>query len=166
MHREMKIPDWAPDFTFPRLRDDAEDASFAYQAKRAALGPHVAARWGWDDVFQRRVHDDRYRTKPFFAIERAGERLGTVSIEILATYMRFGEFYILPSFQGRGIGTGIARHCLALADDLKLPVRLEYLCWNPVGTLYRRLGFVEQARSDTHVLMERPSQAGEAGPPP
>ena len=30
-----------------------EDFAFAFEAKRDALGPHIAARWGWDDALQR-----------------------------------------------------------------------------------------------------------------
>jgi hypothetical protein len=35
------------------------------------------------------------------------------------------------------------------------PVKLEHLHWNPVGSLYRRYGFVEVARSEIHCFMER-----------
>ena len=29
------------------------DYDFIYQVKKAALGPYVAATWGWDESFQR-----------------------------------------------------------------------------------------------------------------
>ena len=151
----VDLPNLPPDLSFPRLGHLAEDVDFAFHAKRSALGPHVAARWVWDESFQREVHEQRYGAKPFFAIRRADQRLGTVSVEISTTHMRFGEFYLLPEFQGLGIGTAVLNHLLALADDLVLPVRLEYLRWNPVGVLFRRSGFVEQVRSEVHCFMER-----------
>ncbi|MGY2050559.1 GNAT family N-acetyltransferase [Methylobacterium sp. JK268] len=150
------LPDLPPDLTFTLLGSSAADSDFAFQAKREALGPHVAVRWGWDEAFQRRLHEERYREKPFFAIQRGDHRLGTVSLSVLTTHVRFGEFYLLPAFQARGTGTAVLRHCLALADGLGLSVRLEYLLWNPVGALYRRWGFVEQGRSAIHAFMERP----------
>jgi GNAT superfamily N-acetyltransferase len=61
-------------------------------------------------------------------------------------------------FRGIGIGSKILAHCLQLADAKNLAVRLEYLLWNPVGSLYRRNGFVEVGRTSTHFLMERPTR--------
>jgi hypothetical protein len=54
------------------------------------------------------------------------------------------------------VGTRIPRHALAIADERQLPVRLEYLKWNPVGSLYLRNGFVRTHETDTHVFLERP----------
>ncbi|MCJ2111288.1 GNAT family N-acetyltransferase [Methylobacterium sp. E-025] len=155
----------SPDLTFPALGNTAGDIDFAFRVKQAAPGPHVTVRWGWNETFQRAVHERCFNEKPFFAIERAGRRLGTISIESCSTHLRLGEFYLLPAFQGRGLGTAILRHCLTLADALRLPVRLEYLRWNPVGSLYRRCGCVELGRTDVHCLMERPSTSPPPAPP-
>jgi GNAT superfamily N-acetyltransferase len=156
MNLPKLLPDLPPDLSFPSLGACPGDLDFAFESKRQALGPHVAARWGWDDAFQREVHIQRFSAKPLFAIQRAEERLGTISVEVQGTSMRLGEFYLFPGHQGQGIGTRVLQHCLELADHLQLPVRLEYLIWNPVGALYRRCGFVEHARSDIHVFLERP----------
>ena len=71
-------------------------------------------------------------------------------------FIRLGEFYLMPERQRRGLGTRILRHCLSLADDAGLPVCLEYLKWNPAGTLYRREGFVVIGETDIHYQMQRP----------
>jgi GNAT superfamily N-acetyltransferase len=152
----MDIPDLQPDLTFPKLKDTAADIDFAFEAKRAAMGPHIIQRWGWDEEFQRDLHFRRYQEKPFFEIRKAESRLGTISFQIFPDYARFGEFYLFPDFQRRGIGSRVLQHCLLLADSLALPMRLEYLHWNPVGTLYRRHGFLEIGQSDIHCFMERP----------
>lgn len=153
----MNIPDLPPDLTFPGLGAAPDDIDFAFEAKRAAMGPYIVQRWGWDEALQRDLHGQRYREKPFFAISRGVERLGTLSFQVLADHVRFGEFYLFPAFQRQGTGSLILAHCLALADGLGLPVRLEHLHWNPVGSLYRRHGFVETGRSDIHCFMERPA---------
>ncbi|WCS23805.1 GNAT family N-acetyltransferase [Methylobacterium sp. NMS14P] len=152
----MELPSLPPDLSFPRLGNNADDINFAFQAKRSALGPHIAARWGWDEALQRRVHEERYAAKPFFAIQHIGQRIGTISIEILPTHMRLGEFYLLPMFQGKGRGGSILQHFIGLAEVRNIPIRLKYLYWNPVGRLYRRFGFVELTRSEAHCFMERP----------
>ena len=155
----MSLPDLLPDLSFPRLSLCQEDVDFAFEAKRAAMGPHIVKRWPWDEAFQRALHERRFAEKPFFEIRRHDERMGTVSLQVLADHVRIGEFYLFPEHQGRGTGTAVLRHCLSIADVLHLPSRLEHLRWNPVGTLYRRHGFVEIGRSESHIFMERPGTA-------
>lgn len=152
----MVLPALPPHFTFPRLGVEQESIDFAFDAKRAAMGPYITQRWGWDDALQRRIHESRFQEKPFFEINRVDERLGTLSFQIHAKHVQFGEFYLFPQYQGKGIGSAILSHCLSLADGMRLPVRLEHLLWNPVGSLYRRHGFVETGRSEIHCFMERP----------
>lgn len=151
----MSIPDLPPDFTFPRLSSTPDDEKFALDAKLAAMRPHIVKRWGWDEDFQREVHQRRFGEKPFFQILFKEQKLGTVSFEVFVDYARFGEFYLFPEFQNQGLGSKVLKHCLQQADKLSLPVRLEYLRWSPVGSLYRRNGFVETGRSEIHYFMER-----------
>ncbi|NTG25072.1 GNAT family N-acetyltransferase [Agrobacterium rhizogenes] len=152
----MKVPNLPPDLKFRMLTPTDEEVEFSFQAKKQALGPHIIHQWGWDEKFQREVHDQRLREKPFCQIELNERPIGTLSLQLRPEFVRFGEFYLIDSFRGLGIGSKILAHCLELADDEDLPVRLEYLLWNPVGSLYRRYGFVEVGRTSTHFLMERP----------
>jgi GNAT superfamily N-acetyltransferase len=73
----------------------------------------------------------------------------------LTDHIRFGEFYLFPDRHGKELGTRVLRHCLSLADEQGLPVRLEHLKWNPVATLYRRHGFAVVGETESHWLMER-----------
>jgi GNAT superfamily N-acetyltransferase len=156
----VKIPD-LPDVQFEALPGDEDGFQFSFAVKRAALGPYVVERWGWDDDFQRGVHRARLREKPFFLIVHQGRAVGTLSVLQAADHVRFGEFYLLPEYQRRGLGSRILRHCLSVADQLGLPVRLEYLKWNPVGSLYRRHGFESIGQTDIHWHMERPASPRE-----
>lgn len=153
----MELPALPPDLSFPRLGDSHADVAYAFEAKRAAMGPHIVRRWTWDEAFQRDLHQRRYDEKPFFEVRRAEQRLGTISFQALSDHARLGEFYLFPAYQGQGTGSAILAHCLAVADRLNLPVRLEHLHWSPVGSLYRRHGFAEVSRSETHCFMERPA---------
>ncbi|HEX2552904.1 MAG TPA: GNAT family N-acetyltransferase [Microvirga sp.] len=156
------LPDLPPDLRFERLprTDDAFD--FAFAVKRAAMGPHIVARWGWDEDFQRDFHRRRFDEKPFFRIAHRGVSVGTLALTRYPDHILFDDFYLLPAWHRRGIGSAILRHCLARADALNLPVRLRHLQWNPVGALYRRHGFAEVGRTDIHCLLERPPGAGPA----
>jgi GNAT superfamily N-acetyltransferase len=152
----MQLPDLAPDICFDPLRQTEEDFAFSFAVKRAALGPYIIQRWGWNENEQRRLHRDRLSTKLVFVIQRGKHRIGTISLMRVEDYLRFGEFYLWPDEQGSGLGTRILEHCLAFADNQGLAVRLEYLKWNPVGRLYQRHGFSITGESDIHWFAERP----------
>jgi GNAT superfamily N-acetyltransferase len=155
----MHLPDLPPDLQFPALLRDEQALRYAFEAKRAAMGPYIVQRWGWDEALQLRLHSERFAEKPFFKIVWRGHDVGTVSLMRLADCVRFGEFYLFPEHQRRGIGSSILGHCLALADATAVPVRLEYLKWNPVGALYRRHGFTVIGETEIHWLMERSAAA-------
>lgn len=150
------IPPLLPDVTFDVLGQNGPDTDFAFEAKKQALGPHVAARWGWDDALQLEIHQQRQQEKVWYRILVAAQPAGTVSWQVLADHVRLGEFYLLDGFRGRGLGTRILVHLLGLADAAALSVRLEYLKWNPVGALYRRHGFVDERDTEFHHHLLRP----------
>jgi GNAT superfamily N-acetyltransferase len=150
------LPDLPPDIRFALLPDSEEAFEFSFAAKKEALGPYILMRWPWDEEYQRKIHRLRLAEKPFFAIHRDDVAVGTLSWQANPDHFRFGEFYLRARHQGSGLGTRILRHTLALADAAGLPVRLEYLKWNPVGTLYLRHGFQPIGETDIHVLMQRP----------
>lgn len=140
------------------------DFEFAFEVKRNAMGPHIVRRWGWDDEFQREHHRRRWRERPWSLIVLAGNRVGTVSIDTRPTHVQFGEFYILEQYRQRGLGTKVLRIALALADEHQMETRLEYLKWNPVGTLYARHGFKIVSENDIHYFLVRPPRGGKRRP--
>jgi GNAT superfamily N-acetyltransferase len=145
-----------PDVRFELLPRTEEAIRFSFEVKKDAMGPHIAARWGWDDALQLHTHRQRFEAKPFHRICKNSVAIGTLSWAVANDHIRFGEFYLLERYRGAGLGTLILRHALAEADALGLPVRLEYLKWNPVGSLYRRHGFVDSHVSETHFHLVHP----------
>ncbi len=132
---------------------------FAFAAKREALGPYVAVKWGWDEAYQRGVHAERWAAKAFHRILVDGEAAGTVAIDETPTHVQFGEFYLLPPFQRKGIGSQVLAAVIEQSTEMHLPVRLECLKWNPALSLYMRAGFLVTRESDIHYFMERPCRA-------
>jgi len=123
----MQLPGLPPDIQFDVLSDDDEALRFSFDAKRAALGPYIVDRWGWDEAYQLQTHKARFAEKPFFKIVHNQCAIGTVSVMTSGDYGRFGEFHLFPAYQRKGIGTRVLQHCLSLTDQKGLPVRLEYL---------------------------------------
>jgi len=133
----------------------ADELHFAFEAKRDAMGPHVKVRWGWDEGFQFQHHLQRWTEKPWQIICVDGEPVGTVSIDFQPTHLQFGEFYILGSHRGQGLGGAVLRDALLEADARNTQTRLEYLKWNPVASLYARHGFRVVGESDIHYFLVR-----------
>lgn len=142
------------------LRDAVpEDYKFSLEAKRQALGPHIAVRWEWNEDLQEEMHRKRWNERPWSIIQIEEQAIGTLSFEEKEDHIRFGEFYLLPEYQGQGIGSGLLRVVLDKADTLRLPVRLEHLKWNPVGSLYLRNGFEIVSQNDIHFFLTREPNA-------
>lgn len=131
------------------------DFDFAFEAKKQAMGPHIISKWGWDEDYQLSIHKQRWNEKPWFLLSLNGENIGTVSIHHLKDHVRFGEFYLLDQFRNKGIGTKILQKFLAECDLEGNRVVLEYLKWNPVGSLYKRNGFKITHENEIHYFMAR-----------
>jgi GNAT superfamily N-acetyltransferase len=150
----LAIPDLPPATRFVQMSDNAIDFARSFDIKKQAMGPHIAAKWGWDEDFQLAFHRERFGQVPLFRILEDEELIGTITFYREESWIRIGEFYLAPEFQNSGRGTRILRHCLALAKRQDRRVRLEYLKWNPVGSLYRREDFTEIGENEIHFFLE------------
>jgi GNAT superfamily N-acetyltransferase len=144
----------------PFLRPVLEaDFDFAFEAKKDAMGPYIRVRWGWDHDYQLSIHKLRWAEKPWFVVMVEDAAIGTVSIHEQPEFVRFGEFYVLSAFRGRGFGSMILEDFCLQCDESSRAARLEYLKWNPVGSLYKRHGFEVISEDDIHYFMERKARA-------
>ena len=144
----------------PLLRAALPDESdFAFEAKRDAMAPHITAKWGWDEDFQRRHHAKRWAERTWSIISLGTTRIGTVALDWDSSHLRFGEFYIMGNYRRQGIGSLVLREVLALADEHAMETRLEFLKWNPVGALYLRHGFRVVSENEIHSFAVRPPNA-------
>ena len=66
----MHLPDLPPDIRFQLLPKDEPALRYSFEAKRAAIGPYIVQRWGWDEALQRQLHGERFREKRFFKVMR------------------------------------------------------------------------------------------------
>ena len=69
--------------------------------------------------------------------------------------MNLRQIFLLPEYQGRGVGERCVEFVLAEARALGLPVRLAVLKVNPrAQAFYRRLGFVSTEETEERVHFE------------
>ncbi len=82
----MNLPDLPPDIRFDPLPQTEEAFDYAFAVKRLAMGPHITARWGWDEEFQRRFHQQRFREKPFLRVLHGDVPVGAFAHSLPRSY--------------------------------------------------------------------------------
>ncbi len=140
----------------PELRPlTAEDFAFAWDLHKRALGPWVAATWGWDEADQERRFRESFRPGARQVLRQGGADLGCLGLETRAGHLYLAYLALRPEAQGRGLGTRIVAGILEDADRRGLPLRLDVLKANPAVRLYRRLGFATFGEDPFRLHLER-----------
>jgi len=140
------------------------DRELLFALMKDALGPYVIATHGpWDEPAQReRFFEALTRTLSLHQIiELGGAPIGCLNVVRSAEQLKLNRVFLLPSHQGRGLGSQLMRGLMREADASRLPIRLRVLRVNPARRLYQRLGFVVSGETETHYLMERAARARE-----
>jgi len=128
---------------------------FSYQVKKAAEGEYITAMFGWDEDVQRSYHTKAWQQRKPAIITYDGKLIGTVATIESEDCIEIGQFFILPDYQNRGIGTYLLKGILDKADQLGKNVTLRFLKNNPVQSLYVRNGFRVVDTSEILYYMER-----------
>ena len=140
-------------FTLRSARPD--DVEFLFSLLKAALGPYIEQAYGaWHEEEQHRRFIADLRLQNYQVVEIAGQPVGCLAVEWLPDQVKLDRVFLLPGFQGRGIGSRLVGQVLAEARAARLPVRLRVMKVNPAQRLWRRLGFGVVGETETHWLME------------
>ena len=124
-----------------RKANSVADSRFMYELKKLVLRKYVEDIWGWDETVQLQYHADHYHPEQTHIIEVNGNSIGTVEITEKEKELFLCSLYLLPDFQGKGIGSHIISHCLQTTGRNK-QVTLEVLHSNTrARKLYERMGF-------------------------
>ena len=125
-----------------RRQATESDKAFVREAMRRAYRDVVIHQFGtWDDNHHNRRFDDKWLYGGFEVVELAGESIGAIWTTYEASYVRLRDLFLVPAFQGRGIGSRLMNDELTKARRLGKPLRLRVLKENRARALYRRLGF-------------------------
>jgi ribosomal protein S18 acetylase RimI-like enzyme len=121
----------------------------------AAYHDVVERQFGnWDDAMQAGFFRAAWDHPDFQVILYQNRPCGYFRQENLADAIKIHEIVLLPSFQGKGVGSTILKQVQARAQLKDLPVKLQVLKANNAVKLYERLGFKNTDSTDTHNLME------------
>ena len=133
---------------------------FVYEVKKNAYIKYVEQIWGpWNEEDQRKYFDNFINTykDSSYIIELNGEYIGFYNDELLEdnTY-EIGNICIIPKYQGKGIGTKLLKEILSKNKDKD--IKIQYFKQNPVGELYKRLGFIHTGETNYHYQMIKPKE--------
>ena len=132
------------------------DSEFAYQTKKAAFREYVEQVWGWDEDAQRHLHKKRFAAQDFRIIQLSGIDIGILAVVQKSDCLKLNQIYVLPEYQGLGIGTACVRELIEDAARTHIPIRLQVLKVNDRAiTFYQRLGFYIIDENETHKMMEK-----------
>lgn len=133
---------------------------FVYQTKKEAYKKYVEEIWGpWNEETQRAYYEDFINTyqNDAWIIQLNGKNIGFYNGATLddGSY-EIGNICILPEYQGKGIGTQVLKDIMELHKDQDL--HIQYFKQNPVGKLYKKLGFVPTGETEFHYQMMKPRE--------
>ncbi len=131
-----------------------EDAEFIYQLKKLTLRSYVEAIWGWNEVYQRERFAASFVPQDHKIIVLDRVDIGELAISATDSGFNIDGIFILPEYQGRGIGSLIITDLIREASQRGESIKLQVFKTNPAIELYRRLGFELAGQTDTHYLLQ------------
>jgi len=115
----------------------------------------IEAMFGWDEASQDKTADREFDERNPHLIVEADNAVGIIGWLSKEDHIWFGPLYVLPEFQGKGIGSSVVKHFIKQAEERNLPLRLRTLRKNEgAKRLYERHGFKVTSASDIHWHME------------
>jgi GNAT superfamily N-acetyltransferase len=138
---------------------DETHKEFSYQVKKAAEGEYITSMFGWHEDVQRGYHSEIWQQHRPDIITYDGKPIGTIAAVGMEHCVDIAQFFILPEYQSKGIGTYLLKSILGKADQLGKNVTLRILKNDPVKSLYVRNGFRIIGSDEVLHYMERKSGA-------
>ena len=139
------------------------DSEFVFSVKKAAFREYVEQVWGWDDTCQRELHDRRFGSQDVRIIRFGEADVGFFATSHGSNVLKVDQLFVLPEYQGRGIGSACMTGIMGEAEIEHKSVALQVLKVNVRGVeFYRRLGFSVAGESATHLQLRKlPDSTGD-----
>ncbi|MEO6394184.1 MAG: GNAT family N-acetyltransferase [Pyrinomonadaceae bacterium] len=126
-----------------------DDLEFAIELNRLYMQPYRDDLPGWTDRLGRAEMQRRWVADPYQMILVDGERVGLLVVTERDDQLILKQIELMPTHQGKGIGSEVIRDVLKQASARGLGVTLYVLRSNPAVVLYERLGFYVVEVMDT-----------------
>ena len=134
----------------------ATDSEFVFATKKKAFREYVEQVSGWDESHQRELHNARFASHDFRIIGFRATDVGFFATSDTSDMLKIRQLFILPEYQGRGIGSACMTRIANNANLEQKPVMLRVLKINTRAiAFYKRLGFVVVNDDPSHLQMEK-----------
>ena len=131
---------WLP---FTLRASQSLDADLFYTVTELTMRPHVIAAGGsWEEESRRDETDQDAISSNASVIMVGADNAGILVVERLPYEVRLETLYLLPGFQGLGIGSALVSGLQREVAARCVPLRLHVLKVNPAKRFYESLGFV------------------------
>ena len=134
----------------------ATDSEFVFATKKKAFREYVEQVSGWDESHQRELHNARFASHDFRIIEYCGTDVGFFATSSTSEAVKLHRLFILPEYQGTGIGSACMTRIANNANLEQKPVMLRVLKINTRAiAFYKRLGFDVVNDDPSHLQMKK-----------
>jgi ribosomal protein S18 acetylase RimI-like enzyme len=135
----------------------ASDSDLFYRVIFETMREHVIATWGsWNDARVRAESIEDASLPEACVVLVNGKSAGVMTVRRFEDHLQLEQLYLLPEFQGLGVGTFLVRGLLAESKASGIPARLRVLRVNPAKHFYEKLGFMVTLQTPERVHMECP----------
>lgn len=117
------------------------DVAFARKLYVDTMREIITRLFGWDQRREEEKFAQFFRLEEVRIITADGRDVGWIQEQISDTSINLGSFYILPTMQGRGIGTEVLRMLLEGAARESKTMTLAVVKINPARQFYEKRGF-------------------------
>lgn len=135
------------------------DYEFARELYFGCIAPLLKALGRWDEAVAINRFDKAFRGRPSQVICLDGWDIGWLQISWNESRVHLDQVHLVDGYRNRGIGSGLIRAAMALAERLRLPLTLDVIRGNPAISLYLRLGFQVVAEDEELFTMRWNVQA-------
>lgn len=131
-----------------------EDREFFIYVHHTAYRPVVEKMFGWDEKTQNGYANNAFDGGNLSVVWLEDKKIGVVGIEEHPEFLWLKEVFLLPEYQGQGIGSQIVSDSIEKARLVGKEIRLQTLKANlGAKSLYERHGFNVTEATDVHWKM-------------
>ncbi len=135
-----------------------EDAGWINKLTRETMKPYVDLSWTTESEQEAYYKLNEFDEESTMVIVVDGEKVGRLTCITENKSIDLAELHLIPSFQGKGLGSIIIKDVIDDAALKALTVKLKCLRTNPARNLYRKLGFVQVDEDDKRLYFEYPAE--------
>lgn len=118
------------------------------------MKPLVEAYFPWDASQQEELQKKSFHYDRAWILSRGSQNTGFLQLQETSFSIEIEKFYLLPEWQGLGIGTTLFEGIINHANKEGKKLTLSVLKNNRAKSLYQRLGFTVQDENHYKFMME------------